>query len=114
MTSGAIRLLKRGIRISCIASRNANANRSAYDDCTPSAAFGNSLATATPAPTNNRETATINFFIKAALKLEIKQDPLLAKTTGLAEEDSDETRIASLPESTKDGFWWGWCSLSLE
>lgn len=63
---------------------------------------------------NNRETATINFFIKAELKLEIKQDPLLAKTTGLAEEDSDETRIASLPESTKDGFWWGWCSLSLE
>lgn len=59
---------------------------------------------------NNRETATI----KAELKLEIKQDPLLAKTTGLAEEDSDETRIASLPESTKDGFWWGWCSLSLE
>jgi hypothetical protein len=52
--------------------------------------------------------------IKAELKLEIKQDPLLAKTTGLAEEDSDETRIASLPESTKDGFWWGWCSLSLE
>ena len=41
MTSGAIRLLKRGIRISCIASRNANANHSAYDDCTPSAAFGN-------------------------------------------------------------------------
>lgn len=110
MTSGAIRLLKRGIRISCIASRNANANRSAYDDCTPSAAFGNCNAS----PTNNRETATINFFIKAELKLEIKQDPLLAKTTGLAEEDSDETRIASLPESTKDGFWWGWCSLSLE